>query len=179
MSLHSTLFYSLAHKLWCHQPITSNGNKRSVLNYSFMMSNNACRLLFRVGETHWIIQGWDSLSLEKQHSGSDVWESYLHGGALCHSWTDLGRWCSSNMGGTEGGRDSCSSISARLLHTGRVSRKDYRELAAPCLSSPSVCLQYIVCHAALGGCQCIKKGDYSFTMTCSDFHPRYVSVLVH
>lgn len=70
-------------------------------------------------------------------------------------------------------------ISARLLHTGRVSRKDYRELAAPCLSSPSVCLQYIVCHAALGGCQCIKKGDYSFTMTCSDFHPRYVSVLVH
>lgn len=70
-------------------------------------------------------------------------------------------------------------ISARLLHTERVSRKDYRELAAPCLSSSSVCLQYTMCHAALGGCQWIKRGDYSFTMTYSDFHPRYVSVLVH
>lgn len=39
------------------QTITFNGNKRSALNYSFGMSNNACRLLFRVGETHWIIQG--------------------------------------------------------------------------------------------------------------------------
>lgn len=48
---------SLAHKVWRYQPITSNGNKRSVLNYSSGMSNNACRLLFRVGETHWIIQG--------------------------------------------------------------------------------------------------------------------------
>lgn len=53
-------------------------------------------------------------------------------------------------------------ISAGLLQTARVSRKDYRELAAPCPSSPSVCLQYTMCHTGLGWCQCIKKSRLLF-----------------
>lgn len=48
-------------------------------------------------------------------------------------------------------------VSADLLHTLRASRKDYRELAAPSLSSLSVCLQYTMCHAAPGWCQCLKN----------------------
>lgn len=120
------------------------------------MSNNACRLLFRVGETHWIIHGQDSLSIEERHGGS--WESYLRTGALCHSCADLDCHCRSNMGGTEGGRDLCSSPICRPPpHSQWVSRKDYRELAVPCLSSSSVCLRYSMCHAVQGGCQYIEK----------------------
>lgn len=62
------------------------GSKRSALNYSFGMSNNACRLLFRVGETHWIIQG-QGFSFchtdththphKKWHCGSDVCRSLI------------------------------------------------------------------------------------------------------
>lgn len=53
-------------------------------------------------------------------------------------------------------------VSAGLLHTQSVSRKDNRELAAPCLSSLSVCLQYTMCHTVVGGCQCIERADYFF-----------------
>lgn len=48
-------------------------------------------------------------------------------------------------------------LSVGLLHTVRVSRKDYRELAVPCLSSSSVCLRYSMCHAVQSGCQYIEK----------------------
>lgn len=51
-------------------------------------------------------------------------------------------------------------VSAGLLHTQSVSRKDNRELAAPCLRSLGVCLQYSMCHAVVGGCQCIERADY-------------------
>lgn len=47
--------------------------------------------------------------------------------------------------------------SAELLPPATVNRIDYSELAAPCLSTPSVCLQYIMCHDAPGWCQCKKK----------------------
>ncbi|MEQ2300068.1 hypothetical protein AMECASPLE_021536 [Ameca splendens] len=70
-------------------------------------------------------------------------------------------------------------VSAGLLHTSKVSRKDNREMTAPCPSSLCFCLQYTMCHAVVGGCHCIERADYSFTMSYSAFHPWYVSVLVH
>lgn len=89
--LHSTLTSShcLTHKVWRYQPITSNGNKRSALNYSFGMSNNACRLLFRVGETHWIIHGQDSLSLEK---GGAVVQMFVRVLSPCRSPLSFLSW---------------------------------------------------------------------------------------
>lgn len=158
--LHSTFISSnsLTHKVWHYQPITSDGSKRSVLNYSFWMSNNACRLLFRVGETHWIIHGQDSLSFEERHGASDVCESLISiqkpsvTPELTLAITTVATWVAQKATGTR-----VVSLSAGLLHKMRVSRKDYRELAVPCLSSPSVCLQYTMCHAVLGGCKCIKK----------------------
>lgn len=101
---------SLTRKVWYYQPITSNGNKRSSLNYSFGMSNNACRLLFRVRETHMNNSSAGFAFLRRVALWFRcLWESYLRAGGLCHSWADLGCHCSSNMGGTEGGRDACSS----------------------------------------------------------------------
>lgn len=145
------------------------------------MSNNACRLLFRVGETHWIIQGQDSLSFERLHGGSDVCESLISMQEpsvipeLTLAVTAAATQVAQKVAGTR-----VLPVSAGLLHTVRVRRKDNRELAAPRLSSPSVCLQYTMCHAAPGWCQRIKNpADYSFTMSYSAFHPRYVSVLVH
>lgn len=106
---HSTFTssHSLTRKVWYYQPITSNGNKRSALNYSFGMSNNACRLLFRVGETHmnnssagfaflrrvalwfrclWVLSpcrrplsflSWPWLSLQQQHGWHRRWQGRL------------------------------------------------------------------------------------------------------
>lgn len=59
-------------------------------------------------------------------------------------------------------------LSAGLLHTVRLSRKDYTELAVLCLSSPSVCLQYTMCHAV---CQCIKKSRLLFYNELFCFSP--------
>lgn len=69
--------HSLSHKVWCYHPITSNGNKRSVLNYSFGMSNNACQLLFRVRETHMNNSDAGYLSFEEPLCGLDVCESLI------------------------------------------------------------------------------------------------------
>lgn len=59
--------------------------------------------------------------------------------------TAAATWVAQKVAGTR-----VLPVSAGLLHTVRVSRKDYRELAAPCLRSPSVCLQYTMCHTAPG-----------------------------
>lgn len=86
------------------------------------------------------------------------------------------------MGGTEGGKDSCSSCFGRPPYAASVGRKDFRELAPPGLSSPTVCLQYIMCHAVPDWYQCIKKQNkitLALTMSYFAFHPRCVSVLVH
>lgn len=92
--------------------------------------------------------------------------------------TAAATWVAQKVAGTR-----VFPLSGGLLHTvkvERVGRTTGREPAAPCLSSPSVCLQYTMCHAAPGWCQCIKKKtDYSFTMSYSAFHPKYASVLVH
>lgn len=119
------------------------------------MSNNACRLLFRVGETHWIIQRQDSLSFEKQHGGSDVCESLISMQEpsvipeLTLAVTAAATRVAQKVAGTR-----VFPVSGGLLHTVRVKRTTGRELAAPCLS---VCLQYTMCHAAPGWCQCIKN----------------------
>ncbi len=101
------------------------------------MSNNACRLLFRVGETHWIIQGQDSLSCEKWHGGSDACGSLIFMQEpsvipqLTLAVTAAATRVAQKVAGTR-----VLPVSAGLLHTARVRRKDYGELAAPCLSSP-------------------------------------------
>lgn len=53
-----------------------------------------------------------------------------------------------------------------------ANRIDFSELAA--LSTPSVCLQYIMCHDAPGWCQWKKKRpeEYSFVMSYSAFYLR-------
>lgn len=63
-------------------------------------------------------------------------------------------------------------VSAGLLHTQSVSRKDNRELAAPCLSPLSVCLQYTTCHAVVGGCQCIERAGVFFYNEIFSFLPK-------
>lgn len=143
---HSTFTssHSLTHKVWRYQPITSNGNKRSVLNYSFGMSNNACRLLFRVGETHWIIQGAGFSFF----GGSDVCENLISMQepsvilSLTLAVTAAAAWVAQKVAGTR-----VLPVSAGHLHTASVSRKDYRELAAPRPSSPSVCLHHVPRYA--------------------------------
>lgn len=69
--------------------------------------------------------------------------------------TAAATWVAQKVAGTR-----VFPLSGGLLHTvkvERVGRTTGREPAAPCLSSPSVCLQYTMCHAAPGWCQCIKK----------------------
>lgn len=62
-------------------------------------------------------------------------------------------------------------VSAGLLHTSRVSRKDNGELTAPCPISLSVCLLYTMCHAVVGGCHCTERADYSFYNELFCFSP--------
>lgn len=70
------------------------------------------------------------------------------------------------------------SISAALLHTVSASGKDNRKLAAARLSSLSVCLQYTVCHAELGGCPNIlrKKSRLVFYNKLFSFSPEVQSL---
>ena len=108
------------------------------------MSNNACRLLFRVGETHWIIQGAGFSFL----GGSDVCESLISAQEpsailpLTLAVSAVAAWVAQKVVGTR-----VLPVSAGHLHTASVSRKDYRELAAPRPSSPSVCLHHVPRYA--------------------------------
>ena len=92
--------------------------------------------------------------MKEQPGGTDICESLISvqepsvTPELTLAVTAAAAWVAQKVAGTR-----VFPLSAGLLHTVRVSRKDYRELAVPCLSSPGVCLQYTMCYAVLGWCQ--------------------------
>lgn len=94
------------------------------------MSNNACRLLFRVGETHMNNSGAGFSFFKEWHCGSDVCESLISMQEpsvileLTLAVTAAATWVAQKVAGT-----LVLPVSAGLLHTVRVSRKDYREQA--------------------------------------------------
>lgn len=110
------------------------------------------------GRPIWIIQVQDSLSFKKPHGSSNVCESLISMQEpsvipeLTLAVTAAATWVAQKVA-----RTCVPPISATRLHTVWVRRKDNGELAASRLSSLSVCLQYTMCHAELGGCQCLKK----------------------
>lgn len=128
------------------------------------MSNNACRLLFRVGETHWIIQGQGfsfCLSLththtQKWHCGSDVCQSliWMQEPSVI-AWLTLAvaaaaAWVAQKV-------DLCFfSVHAGVLHMARVSKTTGSWLLLA-LAPPETSLRYIMCHDSPDWCQRIKE----------------------
>lgn len=112
------------------------------------------------GRPAWIIQVQDSLSFKKWHCGLDVCENLISMQKpsvipeLTLAVTAAAIWVAQKVA-----RTRVLPVSAGLLHTSRVSRKDNSELTAPCPIFLSVCLQYSMCHPVVGGCQPLYRKE--------------------
>lgn len=145
------------------------------------MSNNACRLLFRVGETHWIIQGQDSLSFIKA-----AWWFRCFVRVLSPCWSPLTflSWPWLSLQRQHGWHRRWQRlVFIPYLQASSKQREWVGRTTGSWLllvQVPPVSVYSTPC-ATLGwaGASVLKKADYSFTMSYSAFHPRYVSVLVH
>lgn len=83
---------------------------------------------------------------KERHGGSDVCESLISMQEpsaipeLTLVVTAAASWVAQKVAGTR-----VLPVSAGILHTARVGRKDCRELAAPCLNSPPVSVYSTPC----------------------------------
>lgn len=133
------------------------GSKRSALNYSFRMSNNACWLLFRVGGGGDPLNNSGPMILflslrKKRGSVVQMFESYLGAGGLCCCLADLGRHRSNSVGGTEGGLASFHFTQASSSMTAG-------SWLLRAKLPPETSLQYSMCHDSPGCCQRLKEHE--------------------
>lgn len=156
----------------CYPPITSNGNERSGLNYSSRMSNNACRVLFRVGADPLNYSAGGFSFSENLHRGSDVCESLISllEPSVILSWP----WLSPEHQHWRWQR----FVFFPCLQTSSAESEGLQGVNwLP--SQVSLVSVYTFCLAVLCDCQCITKSRLLFTlctMRDSVFYPRCVVV---